>query len=256
MTSFNFESSFCCPRCKYSIAKPKTLGFCRKCNFRYKKNGGIWEFLYLPNQELKKSQKGYEILHQDISGGPKDGSYEILASIARGNKTVDIACGEGLVEKLAPDTVAVDFSLNALKKAKKSGVKNLVLADAHFLPFKNNSFDMAISAGSLEHFPNPQKALNEMVRISKIQILTIHKHPPFPFSSTLRKIFNLLTGIKDQPIETPYHAKNLDKMFQKANTHIVFKGDWTLPFNYARVIKFLPEFKNIPSCYFYISIKL
>lgn len=255
MSKINLESSFCCPRCKNILKTIHTKGTCRKCGFKYEKKDDIWNFLYLPGKKLRNSQKGYEVLHQEISGGPTDGSYEILASIARGNKAVDIACGEGLIEKLSPDTVGVDFSLNALKKAKQFGLKNLVLADAGNLPFRDNSFDVAISAGSLEHFPDPQQALKEMVRISKIQVLTVHKHPPIPFAPLLRRMINFITGVKDQPIETPHQNRNLEKMFVNANAHIVFKGVWTLPFNYGRVISFLPEFKNIPSCYFYISIK-
>lgn len=255
MNMVNLKKYLCCPKCKNSFTEIKIKDSCKKCGFKYKKSNGIWDFLHLPNQKLRKSQKGYEVLHQEISGGPNDGSYEILASIAKGNRSVDIACGEGIIERLSPHTVGVDFSINALKKAQKFGVKNLVLADAAYLPFEDNSFDLSLSAGSLEHFPNPQKALNEMVRISKIQVLTIHKHPPIPFAYIFRKLFNFFSGIKDQPIEVPKNAKEIDKMFQKANTHIVFKGVWTLPFNYGRVIKFLPEFKNIPSCYFYISIK-
>ncbi|MBI3486282.1 methyltransferase domain-containing protein [Candidatus Daviesbacteria bacterium] len=255
MSRIDFETSLCCPRCKNPFTKVSDKGICKKCGFKYQKKDGIWDFLYLPNKKFKKSQQGYETLHKDISGGPGDGSYEILASIARGNRSVDIACGEGIIEKLAKDTIGIDFSLNALKKAKKFGIKNLVLADASYLPFKENTFDLAISAGSLEHFPDPQKALSEMVRISKIQVITVHKHPPIPFAKILRKFYNLVSGIKDQPIEEPQSAKKIDKMFINANSHVVFKGVWTLPFNYGRIIKFLPEIKQIPSCYFYIAIK-
>lgn len=249
------EKYFACPRCKTSISSALPKGVCPNCNFRFKKIKGIWYFLYLAEDNSKTSQAEYNDMHKKEFGGPQDGSYEILASIARGNKTVDIACGEGLIEKLSPETVGVEFSLNALKKAKVNGAKYLVLADAHALPFVDNAFDVAISSGNLEHFANPQLAINEMARVSKIQVLTVHKQLPIPFALLAYDFATRLLKIKHQPIEKPISQKDLETMLTKAGLHIVFKGVWTLPVNYGRVIKFLPEFKNIPSCSFVISIK-
>ncbi|MBI4058002.1 class I SAM-dependent methyltransferase [Candidatus Microgenomates bacterium] len=194
-------------------------------------------------------------MHKKAFGGPNDGSYEILAAIARGNRTVDIACGEGLLERLAPETVGIEFSLNSLKKAKKNGSKYLVLADAHALPFKDNAFDIAICAGSLEHFPNPQKALKEMARVSRIQVLTVHRYPPIPFASLFFTVVTNVLRLVHQPIEQPLSYQKLENLINKSGLHIVFRGVWTLPINYGRPISWLPEFKNLPSCWFVISIK-
>lgn len=246
------EKIFACPRCKTSLKPNGSRGKCPKCKFEFKKKEGIWHFLYIPQKQSKVSSNIYEKMHKDYFGGPTDGSYDILASFARGNKTVDIACGEGLIEKLAPETVGVEFSLNALKKAKKNGAKHLVLADAHALPFVDNAFDIAISAGNLEHFANPQIAINEMARISKIQILTVHRK--LPILSSIYRIAALF-GVKHQPIEKPIAENELEKMLKTAGAHIVFKGLWNLPVNYGRPIRWLPEFSRVASCWFVISIK-
>jgi len=246
------EKIFACPRCKTPSAPNKSYSRCSKCKFEFKKKGGIWHFFYSTQEHSKTSRKIYDQMHKSYFGGPNDGSYEILASMARGNKTVDIACGEGLIEKLAPETVGVEFSLNALKKAKKNGAKHLVLADAHALPFVDNAFDIAISAGNLEHFANPQLAINEMARISKIQILTVHRK--LPILSSIYRIAALF-GVKHQPIEKPIAENELEKMLKTAGAHIVFKGLWNLPVNYGRPIRWLPEFSRVASCWFVISIK-
>jgi len=255
MKKLILNNIFACPRCKTAIKANYSRGICRKCKFIIKKLDGIWNCLYISNNQSKKSLKQYESMHKEEFGGPQDGSYEILSAIARGNKTVDIACGEGIIEKLAPETVGVEFSLNALKKAKANGGKYLVLSDAHALPFQDNAFDIAISSGNLEHFADPQTAINEMARVSKIQVLTVHRYPPFPFASLFYDLITKIFKILHQPIEKPISQKSLEKMLQIAGLHIVFKGVWTLPANYGRPIKFLPEFKNIPSCSFIISIK-
>lgn len=255
MAKIEIDKIFACPKCKTNLKPKNGSGKCPKCNFPYAKKNGIWHFLYIRDLIGKYSQKEYDKTHDIDFVGPNDGSYEILASIARGNRTVDIACGQGHIEKLAPDIVGVEFSLNALIKAKKAGVKNLVLADAHSLPFRNDSFDVSISSGNLEHFANPQKAIIEMARISKIQILVVHRHPPIPFSDTIFHLISKLLNIEHQPIEKPIKMSNLKDMVEKSGLHIVYKGVWTLPLNYGRVIKFLPEFKKIPSCNFVISVK-
>jgi len=41
------------------------------------------------------------------------------------------------------------------------------LGDAENLPFEDDSFDAAISAGSIEYWPNPQKGIEEMTRVTK-----------------------------------------------------------------------------------------
>ncbi len=251
----HLEKCFACPRCRTAIRTDSSKGICTKCKFTLKKIDGIWHCLYIPDLQSKESQKQYDKMHTKEFGGPIDGSYEILSAIARGNRTVDIACGEGVIEKLAPETVGVEFSLNALKKAKANGAKNLVLADAHALPFKNDSFEIAISSGNLEHFADPQKAINEMARVSRIQVLTVHRYPPFPFSPLIYALITKIFKIIHQPIEKPISQKSLEKMLERPGLHIVFKGVWTLPVNYGRPIQFLPEFKNIPSCSFIISIK-
>lgn len=254
MKKLIMNNIFACPRCKTYLKPIAMTGQCQKCKFTFKKLGGIWHFLHIPINQSKTSLRVYDFMHKREFGGPNDGSYEILAAIARGNKTVDIACGEGLIQKLSPETIGVEFSLNALKKAKANGAKYLILADAQALPFQDNSFDIAISAGSLEHFFDPQKAINEMARVSKIQVLTVHKELPLPFASEIHSISTKLLRLKHQPIEKPVNQKKLERMLIKAGLHIVFKGVWTLPVNYGRVIKILPKL-NIPSCSFVISIK-
>lgn len=255
MEKINLTDIFACPKCKTPLNKHIKKGQCPKCGFLFKKENSVWHFLKISKKNTSISQKQYEHVHDHKFIGPQDGSYEILASFAKGNKTLNIACGQGDIEKLAPNTVGLDFSYNALKRAKQKGVKNLILADAHALPFKNNSFDITLSAGNLEHFDDPQKAIFEMARVSKIQILTVHRQLPIPFYPIAFKLISVILKINHQPIEKPMNTKDLEKMISKAGLKIIFKGVWTIPVNHGRVIKFLPELKNVPACSFIISIK-
>jgi len=69
-------------------------------------------------------------------------------------------------------TICLDCSPNALRVAsnnykltRNEGI--FILADAIYLPFKSNSFDVVLSTGLLEHFPNAQPVVDEMARILK-----------------------------------------------------------------------------------------
>lgn len=249
------SSILACPKCKTKLALKNNKGKCPKCAFAYFFEDGIWNLLYIKNPRTKKSQKSYDIMHRSEFEGPTDGSYEILASFAKGNRTVDIACGDGFIEEFSPETVAVEFSKNALLNARRKGARYLVLADAQNLPFVLDSFDLAISTGNLEQFDDPESAINEMVRISKIQILIVHREFPIPFAKVLRAIVKNLTSLEDQPIERPIKSAEIEKMLKNAGARIIYKGVWTIPVNHGKVVKFLPEFSNIPACSFFISIK-
>lgn len=49
-------------------------------------------------------------------------------------------------------------------------IKNFVLCDSAFLPFRNGSFDVVYSSHVIEHVLEPIKVLDEMVRVSRSQV--------------------------------------------------------------------------------------
>jgi len=89
---------------------------------------------------------------------------------------LDVGCGTGrhslkIAEK-GVEVVASDFSLRMLnrlkQKAKKSGAfnrVNLVLADAEYLPFKENVFNSLVCAFAFDHFEDPKRAAGEFSRV-------------------------------------------------------------------------------------------
>lgn len=244
------EEILVCPCCKGSLIHRAQSLYCQKCRKDFPNTSGITNFTAgKVSRVLNKSQFEYDKIHEQPWDQLKDGSYEILAAFARGNKTLDIACGDGYIEELAPHTVGLDFSLNALLKAKKRSARYLVQATAEELPFPDDSFDLTICAGSLEHFTNPQKAVSEMVRVSQIQLLTVHQSIPG------HQLFSRLLRVAHQPIERPLLTSRVVALLKKAHAQVIFKGVWTLPVNYGRVIKWIPVLSFLPSSSFVISIK-
>jgi SAM-dependent methyltransferase len=175
-------------------------------------------------QRLARSRALYDKLHDAGGFVVDDGTYELVAELTRGLRTIDIGCGEGWVELLNPDVVGVDFSEVALNRARENGAVNLVQASAEALPFEDGSFDLAVSLGSLEHFADSQAALREMARVSRIQLLTVHQH--LPVIGHLRKPLLALRGHRDQPIERPFSRIRLRRELAKAGLVPVFVGHW------------------------------
>ncbi len=110
-------------------------------------------------------------------------------------KTIlDAGCGEGftlakLQEKgIGRDLEGIDYSLEAINVGKKEHPSLLLKqGNIYKLDYKNNSFDLVICSEVLEHLENPQKALKEIIRVSKKYILlSVPNEPFFMVSNFLR----------------------------------------------------------------------
>jgi SAM-dependent methyltransferase len=85
---------------------------------------------------------------------------------------LDIACGEGHMiywaRKRGIDAYGLDFSTIAVQTANQlSGRIVVAVGDGENLPFAGDSFDFVTNLGSLEHFLNPERGLQEMKRVLK-----------------------------------------------------------------------------------------
>lgn len=96
-----------------------------------------------------------------------------------GKKILEIGCGRGgfacwlARHKPAAEIVAADFAATAVAKgqayAAQEGLANIKweTADIQALSYPDNFFDTVISCETIEHVPQPQKAISELVRVLK-----------------------------------------------------------------------------------------
>jgi ubiquinone/menaquinone biosynthesis methyltransferase len=88
-------------------------------------------------------------------------------------RVLDLAAGTGdfslLVNSLYPDAfpVAVDITERMLTLARERGVHDAVCGDAGLLPFADASFDCVFIGYGLRNFPNLNRALREIVRVTR-----------------------------------------------------------------------------------------
>lgn len=81
---------------------------------------------------------------------------------ARCKACLEIGCGRGHYQDLSDNYTGVDLS-ETPKKFITNG--RFVQASATDLPFEDNSFDLAWTIDTLEHVPDPEKALDEIRRV-------------------------------------------------------------------------------------------
>jgi SAM-dependent methyltransferase len=86
----------------------------------------------------------------------------LLVGICLEMESLNIGCGSD-----PWGDVRVDVAFSFITASFKPNV----LADAHYLPFKSGAFKVAKASHVLEHLRDPFKALEEMLRVTKSELL-------------------------------------------------------------------------------------
>jgi ubiquinone/menaquinone biosynthesis C-methylase UbiE len=104
----------------------------------------------------------------------------------RPESVLDVGCGEGFVlQKLKMNKVGkrlegVDFLKTAIDIGHKIHPDvTLKQGNIYDLQYKDNSFDVVICSEVLEHLEDPEKALSELVRVSKKYVVLSVPNEPF-----------------------------------------------------------------------------
>lgn len=109
---------------------------------------------------------------------------KILREEAKNAKrTLDVGCSDG--SRLThlntkAKLFGIDYSKNAIAVGQKK-YKNIKLffGDAETIPFADSYFDLVYTAYTIEHLVNPEKVIDEMIRITKKNGLLVIVGPNF-----------------------------------------------------------------------------
>lgn len=152
-------------------------------------------------------------------------------------KVLEIACGRGgfacwLASQQSPsgELVAADFSSTAVRKGKlfsaEQGLNRIrwEVMDIEAIAHENESFDTVISCETIEHVPNPQKALRELSRILRPGGKLFLTTPNYLSLQGLHRIYLSLSGRtyteEGQPINHFMLAPRTRSMVVKAGLKI------------------------------------
>lgn len=87
---------------------------------------------------------------------------------------LDVGCGTGyLLEMLAEQSGAkhsgIDLSAEMIRVAKAKNITgaSFVVGSAEALPYDDNTFDVVTCIQSFHHYPHPDKAMQEVLRVLK-----------------------------------------------------------------------------------------
>lgn len=103
----------------------------------------------------------------------KNAVLKYLSQNVQGAKLLDLGCGTGHWSKFFSDygfvVTGVDVSERMIKTAQSKHIPNasFQMADAHSLPFDDDSFDIATAITTLEFVNDPAVVLAEMVRCTR-----------------------------------------------------------------------------------------
>lgn len=201
---------------------------------------------------LESGSDGYYRSHLKRLGSKID--------IRKGERILDVACGTGewlmVAHEFGAEPSGIDLSSTAVAYCKKK----LPTAEFHegpaeSLPFPSRQFDIVSCLGALEHFMDPDKALQEMARVgcdtARFLILV-------PNDGFLPRRLGLFRGTRQvvareivrplQEWESMFHRSGLRVEKRWKDLHIVSR-EWifcgSLPRNLMRllsamIIMFLP----------------
>src|SRR5947199_10064017 len=102
---------------------------------------------------------------------------DTMRDVLKGCRNIlDVGTGTGRFAKLFEDAgftvVGVDVSLSMMAQAREKGVRNLVQADAHQVPFRDESFDDSIMIHVLHLVQTCVQVIDEAGRFTRNMLIS------------------------------------------------------------------------------------
>jgi SAM-dependent methyltransferase len=115
--------------------------------------------------------EGYASKTAVVSAQANDAILD-AAQVGKGTDVLDVACGPGLLTQAAiergANVSAIDFAPKMVDLARaKNANADIREGDAENLPFDAGRFDAVVCSLGILHFPNPERAMQEALRVLK-----------------------------------------------------------------------------------------
>jgi len=134
-------------------------------------------------------------------------TLEVLNKRKSGARILEAGCGIGTwvfwFDRLGFDSYGIDISFASLHRAvtysqEEGSRRGFLQGDIKQLPFRNEIFDVVVSYGAVEHFPDTENALRDFLRVLKPEGVCLVTTPnPFSFHRLIgRHILNITKSRK------------------------------------------------------------
>jgi ubiquinone/menaquinone biosynthesis C-methylase UbiE len=134
------------------------------------------------------------------------GPGDRVLDVAAGTGNAAIPAAEAGASVVASDLTPELFEAGQREAARRGTRLEWRQADAEDLPFADGEFDMACAIEVLEHVPDPERTLAEMVRVARRHVLVSVPHEP------LWRMLNMLRGAYVRQLgNTPGHVNHWSK---------------------------------------------
>lgn len=160
---------------------------------------------------------------------------------------LDVGCGPGIVSAAlaahAREVVAFDITPEMLEKARQrcreAGVRNvrLALGRAEQLPFADGSFDAVVTRLTLHHFPDPQRAVEEMVRAMRPGGRLVVADVVSSEHSEEAALHNALEILRDPSHVRMLPASELRRLIEAAGLRVTSTSPWDMSRDFEEWIR-------------------
>jgi len=161
-------------------------------------------------------------------------------------KILDVGCGGGELLKILSEKTGADcYGVEPFPMYEFIFDNSKILkAKAEDLPFTSNSFDLVICVDVLEHVDNIEKALSELIRVSRKFIYIRYPNYLYPYEPHFKKPF------------FPYLPKTLARLYFKLLGFSSEEVSFINHINYLNKISLLRYLKNYDNVSVVIDLQL
>jgi SAM-dependent methyltransferase len=173
-----------CPSCKAQLGQVEGRLDCPSCGATYPLEGGVpllFEASAFADDAERQQALYNQVAHEYDDVFPRhvanhylDKRVAIVRSLLPAGRVLDVGCGTGqLAERIVLagyEVMGVDISPAMLQKALARGLAGTFAAFSSALPFRDGSFDLALTVATLHHLETPVRVaytIAEMGRVVK-----------------------------------------------------------------------------------------
>ena len=152
-----------------------------------------------------------------------------LMEVSEDLKLLDAGCGIGYyLERLMnspvkPNLFGLEYDYDSLKYANERVSGNFVKADGASIPYKDDSFDIILTASVLEHFENDNDLVKELVRVCKNEgqfILSVPSKDGIRSFSKMRNLGHDDSTSPEYHFRIGYSKEELKSILNKYGVHV------------------------------------